>query len=214
MKSFKRDESSLTQDSIESVDDIEFLSNIEKTHDHAARAKLFVNVTFLNVMLHVCILWLFLTVFFIYFESKLSENLLNGVFKSSTDVLMDSIFMSLTPEETAKLSTVLKQYNLSELLLIYQQPSSVRTVNNAWDEKFAFSIAGGLLLIFIVTSFVFKVLCRKELSIWQVMIENAIMFTFVGIVEFAFFKYIASKYCPVVQSMIVTQLISQLKSNI
>jgi hypothetical protein len=214
MKSFRSNDDSLTQNSIESVDDIEFLANIEKTHDHAARAKLFVNVTFLNVILHVCILWLFLTVFFIYFASKLSENLLNGVFKNSTDTLMDAILGNLTPEEATNLYDFLGTHNLSELLSIYQQPSDARTINNVWDEKFAFSIAGGLLLMFIVTSFVFKVLCRKELSIWQVMIENAIMFIFVGIIEFAFFKYIASRYCPVVPSMIVTQLISQLKSSI
>ena len=46
------------------VDDIVFLKELTNV-DPASRTKLFVNITFVNVIIHVCILWTFLGIFFL-----------------------------------------------------------------------------------------------------------------------------------------------------
>ena len=193
------------------LDDVHMIEDMEALTPKN-RTKLFINVTFLNVLIHVCILWTFLSIFFFFIASKLSSNGMNNVLSSSVGTAMDGFINKLNDKEADALYLSLKPIQLQQLSEMYSSPDSTMETNNLWDKKFSFAIAGGLLAMFLITAFVFKVLCRKNLSIWQVLIENFIMFLFVGFVEYSFFKYIASQYMPIMPSAISTQVDIELKN--
>ena len=193
------------------MDDVRMIEDMEALTPKN-RTKLFINVTFLNVLIHVCILWTFLSIFFFFIASKLSSNGMNKVLSSSVGTAVDGFLNNLNKKEADALYILLKPVQLNQLSVMFSSPDKTMETNNLWDKKFSFAIAGGLLAMFLITAFVFKVLCRKNLSIWQVLIENFIMFFFVGCVEYSFFKYIASQYMPIMPSTISSQVDLELKN--
>ncbi len=54
----------------------------------------------------------------------------------------------------------------------------------------------------------------SKLNIKDIVIENAIIFMFVGIVEFLFFKTIAFKFIPVEPSFISKEFLNQVKNQL
>ena len=154
----------------------------------------YTNIIF-SVVLHTFLLFTFLSILFWTYISKvehktLSREIDNAIEKSFKNVKIPEDYF--TPEiynylkaffsgeniTNEKNNDVLVQYNITIIILLF------------------------VFLICII--FVRYVVCGQSIDIMEIIGENAIVLIIVGIIEFFFFKYIASKYVPVLPSYLPT----------
>jgi hypothetical protein len=64
------------------------------------------------------------------------------------------------------------------------------------------------------TIFYFVVYKKYSIDFNLILKENFIIFVCVGIIEFLFFNYIASKYVPVTPDFVATSILERIKLNI
>lgn len=167
----------------------------------------------LNFILHVLILWSILTFFFFLFASKLSTSALNNELGSYIDKGVPESLNSLSESQKQKLSFLLRQVPLKNLINFTSQPSEIVVLNNSWNYGASLVVIASLAILFIVVATIIKASCDPQVSLTHIIIENFFTFLFVGIVEFLFFKYVALKYIPIAPSVITDTLIDRLKFN-
>jgi hypothetical protein len=98
---------------------------------------------------------------------------------------------------------------LERLSKLYSVPSEVVSKNNMMVFTNAIFSCSTIVLI-IITIVVVSCAAGKMVPIKKILIENFITFAFIGIVEFLFFKFVASKYVPVEPSYIMNVAINEL----
>ena len=164
----------------------------------------------LSITLHVTILFMVLSVFFVFVISKVERDSINSELDSSIQDAISASFSSLTPIQKKILSPVLKSIPYDKLNNIYGKTADVTATNNKW-----LIIVIILINVFMVIVVTLLTLSLKScVNVKQVFIENAITFLFVGIIEYVFFTKIIIKYIPVPPSAIVDTLISELKKKL
>ena len=70
-----------------------------------------------------------------------------------------------------------------------------------------------LVIIFILVIALNKALCH-DVPLKHIIIENLIIFTGIGVVEFMFFKYIILKYIPIKPSFMLEYILDSAKKRI
>lgn len=163
----------------------------------------------INMAMHSLILFSFLSVFFLYYITTLAKNAFNS---EITHLMNDGLEK---PIEDLKSNPYVRQVlNLvpsEKLLQLYSKEDKAVQMHNNGLETSVFignALLWGMLVIVII---ILKHSCGKEINVQEVVIENAITFTFVGVVEFLFFKYIAFKFIPVAPSFISQQFLEKVQ---
>ena len=166
----------------------------------------------LDVMIHILILFTFLSVFFFMYVSKIEttafqEEIGSNLEKSVTGIL-DKNRKDVLPTIN-KLRPV-----LSQLQNMYSAPLSYSSEKNRLI-KFT-SVFIILLLLCAILSIVItlKLDCGKNTGIWHIVIENSVVFIFIGIVEYWFFTNVAMKYIPTSPSLMVDTMIDTVKQEL
>ena len=167
----------------------------------------------MNAYLHSLILLSILTCFFILYISKLTS----GAF---TDEVNSIIGDQLGPIVT----DIRVKYNIG-------QNNSVTTIINELQETvkkpydLTESINSGLfntitsinviLWIFFVIGVLIIRNCSElnNIDIFLVMVENLMVFTFIGVIEYLFFTKVAFKYIPVAPSFISKQFVEMIRTK-
>jgi predicted PurR-regulated permease PerM len=173
----------------------------------------------LNIILHIFILFTFLTIFFFLYISLLEKKELNDqveniITKQTSDVLsnIDKIDKKINkkPEiqwkEINNISKKLYQNNIKE------DPDVSK------HNKFLFKLALGIIIslfLLIIFLFVYFSYYRKfNINTKRILLENLIIFSFIGLIEYLFFTYIASTYIPVTPEFFTTTILDRIKSKI
>lgn len=165
----------------------------------------------MNILVHVIILFSFLSVFFFTYISKIETD----AFKSELGSLVSSEIINLLdkkPEISQQLSTV--KPVISKFLKMYEKPmrSSVeRNIMIKLLATFTILILIGILLTIILTV---TYECKEKVNISHILIENVVIFTCIGIVEFLFFTRVAIKYVPVLPSTMVDTMLEATKDSV
>ena len=60
---------------------------------------------------------------------------------------------------------------------------------------------------------VLKVSCRKRVPVGKILLENVVLFGFIGVIEYVFFQEIATKYIPTKPSFLIDQTLQSLKDK-
>lgn len=168
----------------------------------------------LNVFLHILILWAFLTVFFFFHIAKLSKDALDNELGGYIDEYLPQSLNDMNPADRERLRVALKNMPLEKFMnFYYATPSPEVVTNNDWNLRSALTSLGFLAVIFITMVIILKFNCAPGVSVWKIIGENIVAFTFVGLIEFAFFTLVAFKYVPVLPSKITNDLIARLKQN-
>lgn len=170
--------------------------------------------TILNVVLHMLILWTFLTIFFYFYVSKIEVEDLNDELGSYIDEYVPLTLQTLPEVQQIELKGALRQLPLDGLIDYFKNPSESVTTNNKWLLVVSFMVVGGLFLLFLTISLILKTDCNPNVDIKGIITENALTFLFVGAIEFVFFKFVAVKYVPVLPSVITNTLVERLKQNL
>lgn len=147
----------------------------------------------ISVTLHVFLLFVFLSIFFWTIINHTET-------KSFTNELDKSINnINFTQEVPKEVKDYLLKIHDTKNITLEKNNSMVFLLN---------IIIVILLLVIIVTQIIFHNILGGTIAYGEIILENVIVLIFVGIIEFLFFKNIASHYVPVKPSY-MTNVIKQ-----
>ena len=172
----------------------------------------------LNISLHVLILFVFLSVFFFQYASKLASDSINSALGSVIDTQVDKLLdiveevdnmttkYDIDWQEVDKLAKNVEESSEDDL------PEIEKT--NKQLKKIAMIMSIVLLSIFVSFYVYFRFIKGLKVSLTSVIIENLIFFSFIGVIEYLFFVKIAAKYVPVTPDFVSTTLLDRVKYNV
>ena len=178
--------------------------------------KSFTDVNFnIDLAMHMLILFTFLSVFFAFYITKLSKQAFNDkkshLIHSSLKDKVEKV------KKNPDIKNILEKLPLDKLIKIYsEEHKTIKAKNDGLLNTVG--ITNVLLWVNLISVIlILKYVCKSELDIGHIVKTNAIIFIFIGAVEFAFFKFIALKFIPVEPSFISKQFIeltqSELRNN-
>lgn len=168
----------------------------------------------INVLLHVVILFVFLSAFFILFVSKLTQNLFENEIGNLIETNMDKIIKGSDNKTKESLMLFTKLIPIDKLIKNYEQPSEYNSEHNKWVQISAIAISFiGVFTLALIVFLVYNI-CGKCMPLTRIILENIIVFACVGLVEYFFFTEIALKFVPAPPSLLITSLINKFKENL
>ena len=180
------------------------MNNIQDIHHDSTSSIIF------SSFLHALILFTILSALFILVISQLeSKAFKNEINDNIQKYLPQALAQN---DKDGSLKKVIKNLPIDNLKQIYSIPSAETSVYNSWLKKAMFIIIGAAIVVLIVSALFLYFTCGKKIPLWFIIIENLIIFLFVGIFEAVFFLKIASKYVPVPPSLLINTLYSDLKA--
>lgn len=165
----------------------------------------------LNIVLHMLILFTFLSLLFFTFISKVEEN----AFKNEIgDLLGDTINGVLRGKKDTVLPVIDEvRPALKYAESVYANPSHESLKQNIMIKFMSVFTALLLLTTFASIAFTAFAECGHSVPLGRLILENVIIFSFVGVVEYLFFVHIAMKYIPAPPSLLVKTIINRVKER-
>jgi len=173
----------------------------------------FTDVNFnINLILHSLILFTFLTLFFTFFISKVSTQVFNDEISNLTEHSLGDKINSIKDNTLVK--NTMDILPIDKLIANYEKPDKAADMSNKGLLNTVFFVNILLWLGLIIVIILLKYNCNSELNIKEILLENAAIFSVVGIIEYFFFTRIALKFVPVQPSFISKQFLESVKSEI
>lgn len=178
------------------------------SHDYIAQFTI-------NILTHIAFLIFILTMVFSFYTEKIMTNSVNSQINKIIDENLDKKIDGTVGENLSMIVTLLKKlgYEPKKYLDIAKNglfESNSRDGHNKLIKNilyiFSFSLLFAVIFSFIVT----KMLCTK-IHLFDILVENFIIFFFVGIIELLFFKFIILKYVPTYPSEVKNNFLENLK---
>lgn len=167
--------------------------------------------TAINIMIHVTILWIFLTLFFSLIMVNIIQTTFDKEIEHAIKDNMKNALSDLTSDERLLLDTFKSSEVYATMLRYYALPDEGREQHNKWLIRTAWFIGGFLLISTLVSIFSAATLCA-DVPIGQFLLENIILFLGVAMIEGTFFYMIALKYIPIPPSLLVSAVIRNLQN--
>jgi len=160
-----------------------------------------------NIVVHITILFIILSVFFILIVNKVTHNAINNEFKKIIDKTM-----------TPQINKIINDYpNLKSLipnntsLKIFSDEDITVQTNNKWQLIAVLMTIGFLITLSVIYPLILKLSCNICISVKHILLLNLAIFVFIGGVEYLFFTFFASKYIPIKPSAISNFLLKNVK---
>lgn len=182
---------------------IEFLKNI------------FSDVNFnINLVMHSLILFTFLSIFFVFYISKISKDVFDKEISHLIDESLEDKLKEFKKIEIVQSIQTQIQPQTDKLKNIWNKSDKASDLHNKglFNTLFFVNLLSWIGLIVVII--ILKMNTDSTLNIKDIVIENAIIFTFVGIVEFVFFTKVALKFIPIAPSFISREFLNQVKNQI
>ena len=176
------------------------------------------NINFsLDIVLHVLILFTFLTVFFFAYVSKLEKQSLDN---TVTNTITDNTTNFLNNfDQISNKYNVKVNWNIINNIadnLVKNSQGEVPEIKQNNDRLFKGSIIAISIgfILFIVSIIVLKYFLNYDIHIGHILLMNVIIFSITGVIEYLFFMKVASKYIPVTPDVISNTILEGVKKNI
>lgn len=162
-----------------------------------------------SLLIHAMILLSVLAVVFFYLVSQLERQ----AFKDQIDHLVSDKIPALLAEKDSdgRLRGILGDIPLDTLSALYDKPSQTTTLYNNSLINYLIGINMFIVILIVGSSLLLYFSCGKAIPLSWIVVENVILFSFVGAFEYYFFQTIASKYIPVKPSALTTRLYADLQ---
>ncbi|MDB4726520.1 hypothetical protein OAF54_03695 [bacterium] len=163
----------------------------------------------LSLFLHVVLLFIILSIFFRFVISKTESQAIGSELKDN----IEKIFQNLPQDKTLKTYINNNDNILNTLKNYYSKPEPAVEIQNR--NLFLISIMVSVFLVIIVVGamVLLHVSCGYCVNLKELILENVVIFAFIGSIEYMFFKQIASKYIPIKPDYLVQSFIDQLKNK-
>lgn len=167
-----------------------------------------------NIMIHSLLLFIFLTVFFWKFISKKEKETIQDELSDIIQEQVPKVLKNIDDLDTNK-KIDWKELKKSSEKVIEKSQGQDQLIKNNNDnlEKFNFIFIG--VFTFVTFFTIFIIINRKQghVDFKDIILENLIIFSFVGIIEYLFFTKIVLRYVPVEPDFMVNSIIDSTKSN-
>lgn len=172
----------------------------------------------INITLHIFILFTFLTIFFFTFLSKVETENINNVtkdlIKSQTSIILSDIndnISKVTPDITQD------KIDLNKLAdnLENSSKKDIPELKNNNNKLLYISIGIILFIFFIFIGLIiyYKVYKKQDIGFKHILLENIIIFSFAGLIEYLFFMYVAVKYIPVTPDVLTGSILDNIEDK-
>ena len=170
----------------------------------------------INIVLHIFILYSFISLFFMLYVSKTEKKAFNNEFSDIITENLTEALQTADKDSGGQLKTVLQGLGpaLQSLANIYSAPSPEVTTYNQWLFRSSFYIMFSILFTFGLMVAMLKYSCGTCMPLSHLIKENLIVFAVIGMAEYLFFTRIAANFVPVPPSLLVSTLIQQLKTDL
>lgn len=166
----------------------------------------------INLYLHSLILFSFLSIFFIFYITKLVKSVFNDEISHLIEESLSDKIKEI--KKNSSISYAIDQLPLDVLIKAYSGQDKAVEMHNQGLFNTVFFINALLWVGLIVVVLILKMTCNTDIHIKEIVMENAIIFSFIGVIEFMFFKYIAFKFVPVEPSFISKQFLETVKQEL
>jgi ABC-type transport system involved in cytochrome bd biosynthesis fused ATPase/permease subunit len=169
----------------------------------------------LNLFTHATFLFIILGLFFLLYAFKLIENAVNNEFSKLVNEVIEKNINKISDEDMNLLSILSNNKNvvLTNLSNYFGQEDKVKSKHNKNISDGIYTIMVFLVLIIIIVFAVSKAYCGN-IKTKKILLENVIIFTFVGIVEILFFTFIIKKFIPFKPSFLSVYLKESIEKNL
>ena len=161
-----------------------------------------------DMFLHGFILFMFLTIFFLLYVSKLSTSAL----QSEIDNAISSGFQELKTQNNTSLSNLPLPY--TQLETYYSAPDEYKELNNKWVQNMLIVVNVALFIMLLLIILIPMFLCDIKINIGGIILSNLVTFICIGLIEYLFFTHIALKYVPTPPSLLTSTILTSLKNYV
>lgn len=170
----------------------------------------------INILIHVFILFIFLYVFFFNFISKSEESAISDQVDNISNNKIPQILKNIDNMDKNKIINWSDIKKKAENVLNSTDQTVDKNIKDNNDSlKFiGIIIITSILLITITIYIYYTFILKKSVNLKKILLENATVFSLVGIIEYIFFQLTASKYVPVYSDTIGTTILESIKTNI
>jgi len=168
----------------------------------------------INISIHVLILATFLTCFFFFYIAKIQRSTINDKMGQAIHTGLGDFLSDLADKDRYGTIQWDRVGDVAGFLKQRYAGSDQIVENN--NQQLAQNTV--VILVFMFTLIVLAVIFLRshqyQIPIKPILVENAIVFTFVGMVEYFFFTRVATKYVPVKPDFLQKTLLTRLKRDI
>ena len=167
-----------------------------------------------DVFVHVIILLSILLIFFVYIIAPLETEELTQQIKSQIDTNIPALLEKGGPGLHEVLANIDNNSHVFDTMTdYYGRPDDANVYRNRTPILSAVIVLISLSMGFLAIWAVLKVSCRKRIPVGHILMENIILFGFIGVIEYVFFQEIATKYIPTKPSFLIDQTLQSLKDK-
>lgn len=168
-----------------------------------------------NINLHIFIVFTFLTIIFFTVATKVTRNNINHVINSITKKQVDNILTKVDKiQKPIKIDWVEVKKISDEIIENSDEKIPEIYKNNKKIKKLAIYVIIGLFISSILLYILFTFIYNYKIDMKSILIENFILFSIIGILEYIFFTKIISHYVPVTPNFVSTSILERLKTRI
>lgn len=171
----------------------------------------------INAILHMLILFTALTFLFLFIVSKTETKALQGEFDNALTTNLNKALTAANLDSDGKLKVALSVAtpSLKVLIKTIEGPSEATEVYNDGLFRGAYLVIGIFFSILLTMLLVMAYAANTPVMkvFLYILLSNVVLFAVVGIVEYNFFKLVATKYIPVKPSLITESIIKDIKGE-
>jgi len=165
----------------------------------------------LNMMLHSIIILCIVSGFYFFYIVNLSSNALKtqleNIINEGTEKKIEDPDIYRRFIKKDRLDELLNKYNRENL-------SEKYVINNYYLSRATAAAIFFLILTFFLIVVSVKSNCKKNMRLSHIFKENAIVFSFIGIIEIGFFMTIAKNYIPIKPSLLSESIKESILKNL
>ena len=164
----------------------------------------------LNTLIHILILFIFLYIFFFFYISGAEEKITNTQVTNLAKNNVPTVLKFVDDYDTKKkIDWDIVKKKAEKVINDPSNDSKSRA-----DKNNNLKIVGGVIIVSLAILPYFVYIHYGSPNISQILAENAVVFGFIGIVEYIFFTNTASHYVPVYPDVIGSTILERIKTKI
>ena len=171
----------------------------------------------INICLHVLILFSFLTIFFFLIISKKEKQSIDRVFDNIINEKVGSLFDNVDniDKQTNSFTIDWSQVNkVAGKISQKSQGEDPELIENNKKLRNMSIVMVGTLVVILVLLYLYYIFVKKyKINLGHILAENAVIFLFIGAIEYMFFMNIAAKYVPETPEDISNSLLDKIKER-
>jgi hypothetical protein len=169
----------------------------------------------INVIIHSFILFVFLSLFFFLYISKIEKDELSN----QTEEICKRVPMILDTLKKEDKNNIIDWKSVRQKAIEELNYDDIDITdyigNNNQGLKYTTIIIGSSMFFLAFTIYIYYAyFLKQDIDISYIIKENIAIFISIGIIEFLFFTKVSSKYVPILPSQISTTLLNRIKENI